>query len=54
MPARKDEMEYSSNEMVKHNRNAASSAGEQMGSVHLHLQNVREAVDFVQWVVKVV
>ena len=26
-------MEYSSNEMVKHNRNAASSAGEQMGSV---------------------
>ena len=33
VPARKDEMEYSSNEMVKHNRNAASSAGEQMGSV---------------------
>jgi len=26
-------MEYSSNEMVKHLRNAASSAGEQMGSV---------------------
>ena len=33
VPARKDEIEYSSNEMVKHNRNAASSAGEQMGSV---------------------
>ena len=54
MPARKDEMEYSSNEMVKHNRNAASSAGEQMGSVHLHVRNVREPVDFLQRVVNFV
>lgn len=46
-PSRKDEMEYSSNEMVKHNRNAVSSAGEQIGSVHLHVRNVREAVDFM-------
>jgi len=47
-------MEYSSNEMVKHNRNAASSAGEQMGSVNLHVQNVRAAVEFLQWVVNLV